>query len=150
MLREPSLIRHSTAAWQAQYEKKTNCHTLHCHMNSPHLSFSVPAAPQPTVDADYITKPIHVQPPAVGCNLFRLGGQSFIYMWKGTAYSNIVTLFLSQGHWYQLHRVEIKGRGGLYCHCAKLQKSCNNVSVGQIPNSARRQESRILLIRLNH
>lgn len=129
---------------------KTNCHTLHCHMNSPHFSLSVPAAPQPTVDTDYIMKPIHVQPPAVGCNLFRLWGQSLICMWKAMAYSNIGTLFLSQGHWYQLHKTEIKGKEGVYCHCAKLQKSCNNVSVGKIPSSARRERSGILFIRPNY
>ncbi len=39
MLREPSPIRHSAAAWQTQYEKKANCHTLHCHINSPPSQF---------------------------------------------------------------------------------------------------------------
>lgn len=39
MLREPSPIRHSMVAWQTQYEKKANCHTLHCHINSPPSQF---------------------------------------------------------------------------------------------------------------
>lgn len=98
MLSEPSSIRHSAAAWHTQYdtkkerEKKTQLsHFVLSHKFSPHPSLCLPAAPRLTVAPGYIRRPIHVQPPAVGCNLFRLGGQSCIYMWKATVYLNIVT-----------------------------------------------------------
>lgn len=97
MLMEPSPIRHSAAAWQTQYEIKANCHSPHCHINCPPPQFVFSSCSRPTVDADYIRTPIHVQPPAVGCNLFRLWGQSLIYMWKAMVYSNIVSLIFVPG-----------------------------------------------------
>lgn len=76
MLREPSPIRHSTTAWQTQYRKSKLSHSALSHKFSPSLPVSLlQLLPQPTVDADYIKKPIHVQPPAVGCNLFCLQGR---------------------------------------------------------------------------